>query len=196
MKHIDKTKYNLIADTIKRIMIEKNYFPSRREIAIKLGIPQSTIYRYVQDMERKGIIKNNGKVILTDETQLLSVPILNSLSDPNHVYASPDIKDFVFFSKTLFNTDGQLAILTIPDNPMSKANIIKGNLLLVKRQNFADYGQIVLVLCADNKFYLRRYKYDEEKQKAVLVAESLDDYSVIENFEIRAVALRVISNLY
>lgn len=185
---------DLILDTIKTFMIEKNYIPSRREIGKKLNIPHSTIIQKIKEMEQKGLVECVGRAIITEDIKIKSVPILHSLSNPNHIYDKANIRDYIFISKQLYKCEGEIAMLTIHDNSMQYANINIGNLLVVHRQKYAEYGQIVLVL-SDNKYFLRRYYYDEKLQKAALRAESPDDYPIIENFEIRAISLSVVANI-
>lgn len=195
MRVKDKSKYDMIYDKIKLFMIEKKYIPSRRELARTLEISHAIVCRYMQDMEDQGLIKRVGRTYITADTETLAIPILNSLSNPNHIFDRANVKDYIFVSKKSFGVEGELAILTIPDNSMCQANIIEGSWLVAKRQRHAEYGQIVLVLGSDNKFYLRRYEFDEVSQKAVLLTESTENYYTAENYQIRAIAITTIAHI-
>lgn len=193
MRVKDETKYKLIADEIKRFMIVRGRIPTQRELSSKVGLGKTAVYRYLKSMKEKGLIEGSGKEISTKETQLISVPIVDSLYDSKHVYDNANIEDYIFISRKIYG-EGQFGLVRVIDDSMSKNNIVPNNFLIVRRQKNAEIGQIVLVKSTD-RHYLRRLIYDEKQKCQKLASESYTAYEEVTQYEIRGVVVSVISHL-
>lgn len=190
MRPKDSNKYQLIRDKINEFAVEYNYPPSRRQIAKLLNMSTSTLCRYINEMVMNGQIKSLGRSIIT-EIQPISIPVLKTMECAD-IFDKSNIKSHLLVSKGIFALDTKMVIIQAQDSSMFHAHIFAGNLLVFRKQDVAEIGQIVLAL-ADNKYYVRRYSYDTEKNKAVLVAESPDTYPTMVDFQICAIVNSMIT---
>ena len=79
---------------------------------------------------------------------------------------------------------------------MIGAGINDGDLVLIKRQNAAEDGQIVVALTDDETATLKRYFVDKENKRIRLHPEneSMSDM-FFENVSVQGVAVKVLKNL-
>lgn len=192
MRSKDESKFKIIADEIKRFLIAKGRIPSQKEISNSVGLGKTAVCRYLKAMREKGMIEGSGREISTRETQLVSIPIVDSLQDSSHTYDNATINDFVFVSRKIYG-DGEIGIIRAIDDSMSLSNINLNNFIMIRRQKDAAYGQIVLVF-SKGKFYLRRLTYDTGQKATRLTSESQSYYADISEYEIRGVAISVIAH--
>lgn len=193
MRVKDETKFKVIADEIKRFMIVRGRIPTQRELSNKVGLGKTAIYRYLKTMKEKGLIEGSGKEIFTKETQLISIPMVDSLYNSKHEYETANIEDFIFVSRRIYG-EGQFGLVRMIDDSMSKSNINPNNFMIVRRQQNAEIGQIVLVKSKD-KYFLRRLIYDEKQNCQRLISESYTVYEEITQYEIRGAVVTVIVHL-
>lgn len=194
MRHKDESKFKIIADEIKRFYIQHGRLPTQRELSKNVGLGQTATCSYIKVMKQKGLIEGAGRHIVTDETKLIAVPIVDSLADNKHIYDEATPQDYIFISKKPFG-DGEFGIVRAIDDSMISANIRRDNLILIKRQKYAKSGQIVLAK-VNGWYVLRRYICEGESQNAKLVEDNLiNQCEDIYDFEIRGLAVNVIAGL-
>ena len=95
---------------------------------------------------------------------------------------------------SLFSS-GDFYLLRASGDSMIKVGICDGDLVLVRRQNHADDGQIVVALMEDEAT-LKRYYREPQNRRIRLHPEndSMEDIYV-DNCAIQGVAVKVIKNL-
>lgn len=195
MRHKDETKFKVIAEEIKRYLIKHGRMPTQREISQMIGLGQTATCSYIKTMREKGLIEGAGRYIQTEGTKLIAIPIVNSLADNKHIYDEAIPEDYIFISRKPFG-DGEFGIVRAIDNSMLIADIKVDNLIIIKRQKTAEFGQIVLARTSTGKYILRRYIFDERSQKPMLQAESPNnEYELITEFEIRGKAVSAIARI-
>lgn len=194
MRYIDESKFKEITDAITKFKIETGRTPTQRELAPKVSMGKSCLAKYILIMQSKGLIEGKGRYILTEDIKLIAVPIVDSLYNHLHIYDKANTGDYIFISRKLYGS-GEYGIVRAIDNSMVGANIRINNYIMVRRQKEANFGQIVLAK-VNERYYLRRYIFDEDKQLPKLTAETNDEiFANIENFEIRGVAVSVIARI-
>ena len=79
---------------------------------------------------------------------------------------------------------------------LSNAGIEENDLVIVRRQSSAEYGNIVVAIDENNENTLKRFMYDKKKKRPYLHPEN-DKYDDIYQNEIKiqGVAVKVIKNL-
>lgn len=197
------TKNEALFDTIKKCIDnffdENGYSPSVRDISVIIGTPKSTVQRYLNDMRNKGIIKNGKLGIETEhisktDRAVISVPILGLIPCGPLTEEEEFIDGYVKLPQSFLGT-GEFFILTASGDSMIEAGIDDGDLVVVRKQNHAKRGDIIVAL-ADGKNTLKRYFPEPENKRIRLHPENceMEDFYVTELY-IQGVATKVIKNL-
>lgn len=183
----------------------ENYFdtynssPSVREISASTGVSKSTVQRYLDAMERAGIISKSDlgfetPYISKTEREMVSVAKIGTIPcgplDDREEY----IDGYVRLPKS-FVGKGSFFILTADGNSMIDAGIDDGDMVIIRKQDYARRGDIVVAL-ADGQSTLKRYYPEPENKRVVLHPENeeMDDI-IVSNCLIQGVATKVIKSL-
>ena len=155
---------------IKKV-IEDFYFTNRRspsisEIATEVGCARSTIHSYLWEMDKYGMLTYNGKQIETAVTQkadadIVLSPILGSIACGKPEYSEENFEAYVALPTALFG-NGDFFLLRAKGTYMIEAGIEPGDLVVVKKQNTADEGDVVVAL-VDNETTLKRFYIDRKR---------------------------------
>ena len=181
--------------------VEKNQIaPTLAEISTGVGLPLSTVGRYISYMREQGVIDYEGRrSIRTRQTKKMlnesvKVPVLGSVSCGVPKLAIENIEEYIRLPVALFGR-GDFFILRANGNSMIEAGIDDGDLVLVREQNYADPGQIVVALM-DDEATLKRFYPEPEKRRIRLHPENsaLKDIYVKECI-IQGVAVKVLKDL-
>ena len=190
----------------KIIKFVESYFsnngvsPSIRLIATELGISVSTAHKYLHYMNETGQISYDGSDISTDvikkhSKMFTKAAVLdNGISCGKPEYEEEHINQYVMLPTALFG-EGEFYILTASGDSMINAGIDNGDTIIVKKQNEANYGDIIVAL-ADGQNTLKTYAYDNEFNRVMLQPEN-DSYEPIypDELYIQGVAIDVIKSL-
>ncbi len=163
-------------ETMDRIVksIEEFFFihhrsPSITEIANDISCSRSTIHAYLREMNQLGRLHYDGKTLETSVTQKADAdftlsPVLGSISCGQPEYAEEDFEEYVPLPVALFG-EGDFFILRASGYSMIEAGIDPGDLVVVRKQNPADEGDIIVAL-VDNETTLKRF-YRDKKRKCI-----------------------------
>ena len=191
---------NDIIKYVEKYHLEYGASPSTRQIANAVGVGNGSVYRYLVEMSEKGMIEYDGSTISTPVTskfseQLAGAAVLdNSISCGKSQYEEENIEEYVMLPTSIFGC-GEFYILKASGDSMINAGIESGDIVVIKKQDTASFGDIVVAL-ADGQNTLKTYMYDEELQRVMLKPEN-DEYDPIYPNElyIQGVAVNVIKKL-
>lgn len=197
------SKNELLFEKIKKCIDSffdlNGYSPSVRDIAVVIGTPKSTVQRYLDDMRNMGIIKNGKYGIETEhiaktDRAVVSVPVLGLIPCGPLSEEEEYIDSYIKLPQS-FLGKGEFFILTASGESMIEAGIDDGDLVVVRKQNHAGRGDIIVAL-ADGKNTLKRYFPEPESKRIRLHPENseMEDIYVSELY-IQGVATKVIKNL-
>ena len=181
--------------------VEKNQIaPTLAEISTGVGLPLSTVGRYISYMREQGVIDYEGRrSIRTRQTKKMlnesvKVPVLGNVSCGVPKLAVENIEEYVRLPVAMFGR-GDFFILRANGNSMIGAGIEDGDFVLIREQNHADPGQIVVALM-DDEATLKRFYPEPEKRRIRLHPENsaLKDIYVKECI-IQGVAVKVLKDL-
>jgi len=153
-------KQRMIYEFLKRIIKEKGYPPTVREIceATKLS-STSTVHAHLESLERKGFIKkspskNRSIEILEDDfygskKEIIHVPIVGQVAAGKPILADENIED-TFPIPVDYVRNSAVFMLRINGDSMIEAGIFHRDLVLVKKQDTANNGDIVVALIEDS----------------------------------------------
>ena len=190
---------NCIIEFAEQYYLENSSSPSVRTIADKFGIGVSTAYRYLLEMDERGLITYDGKRISNDRIEKLNsnsgvirAAVVGSIACGIPNLAEENVEEYVSLPRSMFG-DGEFFILRANGESMIDAGIETGDLVVIRKQTCAEDGQIVVALVEDEATLKRLYR---EKGKVRLHPENraMDDI-IVDDCIIQGVAVKVIKDL-
>ncbi len=179
-------KQQRIYDYIKSYIKKNNIPPTIREICQAAGLAStSTVHAHLATLERKGYIvrkksKNRYMEIIENgfyEEKIVKIPIIDSSVGSSSVFSPRHTEGYFPVSSEIIG-DNDCFMLKINDNSMEKAGIRKGDLVLVKKQSYAENDDIVIAVVEGKATCKRFFK---ENNLFRLQSESKDYPPVIVN---------------
>ena len=156
-----------ILEYIKREIRERGYPPSVREIGEAVGLSSSsTVHGHLARLEDKGYLRrdpdNPRAIEITGERQirqqqLVTVPLIGRVTAGEPVLAVENIEETYALPYDLVRSDS-LFMLRVEGESMIGAGIFDGDLVLVRQQDVANNGDIVVALL-DDEATVKRYYY-------------------------------------
>lgn len=181
------------------------YSPSISDMVRDLDIPKTTAYRYITYMKENGMIDVNGrgkyatKEMAKTKRATVSLPVLGAVSCGIPKYAEENIEEYVQVPASWFGI-GEFFALRADGQSMINAGIDDGDLVIIRKQEYAEPGQIVVALIDNEDATLKRYRPKEGGQYIDLVPEN-DKFKVrtvdlsYETMIIQGVAVKVLKDL-
>ena len=163
---------------IEKQINEKGYPPSVREIGKAVGLSSTaTVHGYLAKLTKKGYIKKEdqkGRTLrvlkggladnekpspkpLYNGRELVDVPVIGKITAGAPILAVENVTD-TFPIPIDFVGNSESFMLTVRGESMIEAGILDGDYILVKRQNSARNGQIVVALIEDEATVKTFYK--------------------------------------
>lgn len=174
-------------------------FPSTTEIAAAVGVSRGTAYRYLISMDEQGMISYDGSEIITKKIACLRSAQIAEVYTGSIPCGAPEsveaaIDDYVSLPTSIFGS-GEMYVLRTCGNSMIDAGIEDGDLVVVKKQNSAKIGDLVVAL-HNNENTLKTLWFNKETKRYILHPEnkSMEDIEV-ENLMIQGVAKYIIKSL-
>lgn len=178
--------------------------PSLKEIADRFGVSRTTIYRYLIEMTNDNIgFSYNGETIETremnsDNMYLSSAKLVGSIPCGEAETEEEYIEEYINLPASLFGR-GDFYILRASGDSMVDAGIDDGDFVVIKKQEYAEIGNIVVALDDENRNTLKRYAGFDDKHFAVLEYMNEAVYPSkqikVKELQVQGVAKHVIKNL-
>jgi repressor LexA len=157
-----------ILEFIKKETRQKGYPPSVREIGDAVGLMStSTVHAHLQTIEDKGYIRRDPSkpraIELLDgshpaqQKNVAQIPIVGRVSAGQPLLAVENIEDTFLLPQDIVRQD-TCYMLKITGNSMIEAGIFDHDLVLVRQQNTANNGDIVVALIDDEATVKRFFK--------------------------------------
>lgn len=204
MRSKNKALMDKICDFVNDYYKMYRKAPSVNEIAKGVGVAKTTSYRYLVEMNEKGIISYDGKTIETSHTDkcvsgYFSAPVVGSVRCGDPESEEENVEEYVSLPTSIFGT-GEFYILRAVGDSMVDAGINENDLVLIKKQSTASEGDIVVALDENNENTLKTYAgIDEESQQAILRYENKEVYPdkviKVKQLVVQGVAVNVIKKL-
>ncbi len=175
--------------------------PSIREIANALQISVGCVAKYIAEMENRKLLINNGgsRGIMTvkmakTNSSVCNLPVVGSIACGTPLLAEENIEQYIPISKELLGA-GEYFILRANGESMIDIGINNGDFVIVRKQESAEEGQIIVALI-DNETTLKRYYIDRKKKKVRLHPENKDmEDMFFDSIVIQGVAVKVIKDI-
>lgn len=200
MRTKNPENFKMIEEFINNYTEKNGVSPTVREIHAGTGLAVGTVSRYLSFMRENGMLDYSGCRNITTREAMITrnestkVPVLGAVSCGVPKFAEENIEEFVRLPNALFGK-GEFFILRANGDSMIEANIEHGDLVVVRKQNYAEEGQIVVALM-EEEATLKRYYPEPEKRRVRLHPEnsSMQDI-IVRDCIIQGVAVKVIKDL-
>ncbi|MGI6036540.1 MAG: transcriptional repressor LexA [Limnochordia bacterium] len=154
-------------DYIKVHIQERGFPPSIREIGQAVGLKSSSsVHGYLVRLENKGLIRRDPAKPRTIEVcnfgdfapgRIVQVPVVGKVTAGQPILAVEHIEEY-FPLPAEVTQDADVFMLRVRGESMIEAGILEGDYVVVRKQNAADDGDIVVALLGDEAtvktFYL------------------------------------------
>ncbi len=160
-------KQTMILNYIRQEIEQKGYPPSVREICSAVGLKStSSVHAHLTQLEKKGLIRRDStkpralEVLDNPLSRGRSIPLLGRVTAGLPILATENIEDYLVMPQYLLGRDEMFA-LRVQGESMIEAGILDGDIILLRRQDDADSGDIVVALIGEEAT-VKRIFYEEE----------------------------------
>ena len=174
--------------------------PSMAVIADEIGLHRSNVQRYLAEMTEKGMLIQKGRTIITPGIEKNSKPVLaahvGSIRCGTPEFEEQDIDAYYTLPEAIFGK-GEYYILTAKGDSMIEAGIEEGDLVVVRKIQEAEIGDIIVALL-NGENTLKRYTTDKSGQVFLHPENSsMEDIPVSEEdeFYLQGVATHIIKKI-
>lgn len=165
--------FKFIVDTIKNI----GYPPSVREIAEAVSLSSSaTVHSHLKKLEELGYIRRskgssraieilNSAYKPQDNTSNLSnvilIPIVGNVAAGTPILAQENIEEYFPVSSDFIKDSSDVFMLKVKGDSMINAGILDRDYIIVRKQEIARNGEIIVALLEDEATVKRFLKTDK-----------------------------------
>ena len=150
---------------IKAFLMDKGYPPSVREIGQAVGLKSSsTVHGYLAKLEEYGFIKRDPTKpraidILEEKPweRTVPVPLVGAVTAGMPILAEENIQDVFSFPQGLLGTQDKNFMLRVQGESMINAGIFNDDYILVREQDTANDGDIVVALIDQENATVKRF---------------------------------------
>lgn len=167
-----------ILDYINKKIKESGYPPSIREIAKAVNLSSSaTVHSHLKKLEKKGYLKRNQSKpraisVLArhgDETaagggfnNMVYIPVVGKIAAGKPILAEENIEDYFPLTPDFVKGKKEVFILHIRGDSMVNAGILDRDYIVVRKQENAINGEIIVALLEDEATVKRFFKTDKK----------------------------------
>ena len=157
---VSEDKLIRVMDYIRKFSEENGYTPSVREIGKECGIKSTaTVHSYLAKLQDKGYLNketNKKRSVTIGKSSGVSIPLVGTVTAGQPIFAYENYEDYYTFPVGEFRGE-DLFMLRVEGTSMIDAGIMNGDKIIVRRQNTAENGEIVVALVEDSATVKRFY---------------------------------------
>ncbi|MEO8513240.1 MAG: transcriptional repressor LexA [Ignavibacteria bacterium] len=160
MKKLTKNQQQ-VADYISGFTAEHYYSPTYKEIAEHFGVNVNAIQQVVAALVKKDAAERSEGVarglriktapdaeMIHGSVKMITIPLYGSVAAGEPIFADNNIESYISVEKPA-RAQGELFAVTVRGDSMVDKKIIEKDKLIVKKQNTANDGEIVVALLDD-----------------------------------------------
>lgn len=180
---------------IQKFISENGYAPCVREVCKACNIKSTaTVFNIINRLKDKGLLEKSDvkRRAIALKSKSLSVPILGTVAAGQPIFASESYEGYVSLPDNFFSGD-DLFILNVQGSSMIKIGMFDGDKVVVRKQETADNGDIVVALVDDSATVKRFFKRDG---KIILHPENddMEDF-IFDNVSILGKVVGLVRNI-
>ena len=164
------TRQKQILEYIRTCVHKFGYPPSVREICKEVGLSStSTVHGYLHRLEDLGYIRRdpakNRTIELLDEgswrsKKVVPLPLVGQVRAGAPIFAEECVEDVYPFLVDFIGND-DCFMLVVQGDSMKNAGILEGDQLIVRRQETAENGEIIVALIGEEAT-VKRYFHEAD----------------------------------
>ena len=161
MSESSRNKMQAVLNFINEYCAEYGYAPTVREICEKLHIKSTaSVYYYMEKLKNEGHISkspNKNRAVNFKKNSSVNIPLIGTVTAGQPIFAYENYEDYYTFPADAFR-GSNLFMLNVQGTSMIDAGINDGDKIVVRRQQTANNGDIVVALLDDSATVKRFYK--------------------------------------
>lgn len=163
-------KQEQVLDFIKQHLLAKSYPPTVREICEAVGLKStSSVHAHLETLEKKGYIRRDQEKtraieIIDDDfgfnpfiREMVNIPMVGTVAAGVPLLAEQNITEYFPVPADML-PNAETFMLRVKGDSMVNMGIYEGDQLIIKRQNTASNGDVVVALVDDSATVKRFYK--------------------------------------
>ena len=137
---------------LQEVIPRQGYAPSVREICEAVGLKSpSTVHFHLKRLQERGLIEKGDckgrAIVLTGEQERCRIPVVGTVAAGAPILAQECIEDYLTFD--CGGREDEYFALRVRGESMLNAGILPGDLVVVRRQETANNGEIVVAMIED-----------------------------------------------
>jgi repressor LexA len=149
---------------VRNFIADRGYAPTLKDIATHIGVKSaSTAHFHLERLEQKGFLKrgDDGLIELMSNSSLelgpTAVPLVGVIAAgvPLEAVEQPAM---IEIPSHMVPARGEVFCLEVSGDSMIEAHICDGDIVVVRKQDYAEDGQIVVALLEDGSATLKTYR--------------------------------------
>ncbi len=163
------TRQTEILTYIKKFIAKNNYSPSIRDIckSVNLNSP-ATVHVHIKNLIDKGYLKRNNKnnkvlellvpnEFENSEESTVLIPLLGKVTAGNPIEAIENPDEYFPIPTSMLPKNSEVFTLRVSGESMINAGIYDNDIVIIKKDNTAKNGEIVVAMNEDNEVTLKRF---------------------------------------
>lgn len=172
-KNLTKRQEEILTH-IKKYIAEHGYPPSIREICKGVGLNSpATVFVHIKNLENLGYIKSTSNKFRTlellvdneyldKEDDVIKVPLLGKITAGNPITAIETPDEYFDIPASLVPKNGEIFTLHVSGESMINRGIYDNDYVIVKRQQNAKNGDIVVAMTDENEVTLKTFYKEKD----------------------------------
>jgi repressor LexA len=159
-----------IFDYVRRYVGEHGYPPTVRDIGKAIGLASSsTVHAHLANLEKLGVLRRDPTKpraieVLKDKARDVvapaGLPVVGQVAAGQPVLADENIEEYVPVPGIAGGEDGEF-VLRVKGDSMKDAGILEGDFVIVRRQETAGDGDIVVALVGEEATVKRFFREND-----------------------------------
>jgi repressor LexA len=187
---------------LRNFLADKGYAPSLKDIADFIGVKSpSTAHFHLERLEDKGFIRRGGDGMLelldrvTPELGPTAVPLVGVIAAGRPIEAIEQ-STTIEIPPNMIDGRGEVYCLEVSGNSMIDEHICDRDIVVIKKQDSAEDGQIVVALLEDGGATLKRYRRLKSGQVMLIPANPSMQPITVDRVTIQGRLIGVIRELH
>jgi repressor LexA len=187
---------------LRNFLADKGYAPSLKDIADFIGVKSpSTAHFHLERLEDKGFIRRGADGMLelldrvTPELGPTAVPLVGLIAAGRPIEAIEQATT-IEIPPHMIDGRGEVYCLEVSGNSMIDEHICDRDIVVIKKQDTAEDGQIVVALLEDGNATLKRYRRLKSGQVMLIPANPTMQPLTVDRVAIQGRLIGVIRELH
>lgn len=187
---IAQNKLNEVLSYVNRYNEENGFPPTVRDICSALGIKSTaTAYSYINRLREAGLLNKADKkkrAVSLVGSDIVKIPLIGTVTAGQPILAVENYESFYTLPAAEFHGD-RLFLLRVRGESMIDAGIFDGDKVVVRKQESAENGDIVVALFDDGveegatvkRFYMHDGKFILHPENSTMQDFVLDNVTIL-----------------